>query len=164
MPFKIILFFILSMLSSVVLALDGHDFKIMSEKIESSPGVIGKFVPHAASISRRVVQAFSQTRDANGRVMEVVNLRGNHSVNISNLTSKPQTYTYKFELICDGQYFRKTETVIVAPGGYVAKSDDSYLSIKHLNPGSWPISATTDISGAAMSHASSTARLSISLS
>jgi hypothetical protein len=140
----------LSTISLNAMALEGKGVKLLSEKIESSPGMKAGFIQQAPTMqskSYHVVMVHSQAHDAQGRVRTNVRLLGNHSFYINNYTNQIQTYTYKYELNCDGRYIRKIDHVSVAPGGYARDSADSFLYTDHSTTGSWAINAVTDVNG-----------------
>lgn len=153
----------LSTISMNVLALEGKGFRILSETIEASPGVIGGFIqkPTLQSAKPLVAQAWSQAHSEEGRVYQNIRLMGNHHFNISNYTNQKQTYTYKYELNCDGQYFRKVDVVEVSPGGYMTQSADSYIYSQHIRSGLWTVNVTTDITGESSAHYLSTGTLRV---
>ena len=140
----------ISLFSLNVYALEGHGFRVISESIESSPGASGGFKPSATGVSKKsplVAFVTSQAYDAEGRMDSNVVLRGHHSFNVSNYTKVNQLYTYKYELSCDGQYFRKTDRIEVRPGGTASDMSDSYLSVYHRQPGFFRIISLTDVAG-----------------
>ena len=130
-------------------AYEGHGFRVISSTIESSPGAKGGFTQSQAlsKKSSAVAFAWSQAYDAEGMAGENVVLRGNHSFNVTNYTKTNQTYTYKYELNCDGQYFRKIDKVEVRPGGVVSDASNSYLTTFHRQGGMFGINAVTDVAG-----------------
>jgi hypothetical protein len=128
-------------------ALDGHGFRIISETIEHSPGVTGGFIPTAGKKSPGVAISWSQAYDALGRAGENVTVKGNHSINVTNYTNQNQIYVYKYEINCDGQYFRKVDKIEVRPGGVMNNHGDSYLTTYHRSSGLYRINASTDVSG-----------------
>ncbi|EKD72110.1 MAG: hypothetical protein ACD_46C00004G0004 [uncultured bacterium] len=156
--------FIISIYCAGALAYEGHGFQIVSEKIESSPGVAGKFRPayHSASHNTMTAQIWAQAHNADGKVAQTVRLWGNHSVFITNLTRAAQTYTYTYELKCDSQYYRKTDQIRVLPGGVMNNSQDSFLFLNRYTLGDWPIIVTTDLKGESSGHQESKATLRIS--
>ena len=142
----------ITLVSFNVFAYEGHGFRILSSTIESSPGAVGGFKPAAPSLTKKtpgVVFAWSQAYDAEGYPGENVVLKGNHSFNATNYTKQSQTYTYKYELNCDGQFFRKVDRVEVRPGGVVSDTSNSYLTTFHRQPGLFRINAATDVTGEA---------------
>lgn len=147
MKFKIMMSVLFATISLNAFALEGKGFRILSETIESSPGAVGGFIQKSSSSQPFYVYAWSLAHDAGGHPHQNVRLSGSHSFNISNYTKQEQVYTYKYELTCDGQYFRKIDKVKVAPGGFIMDSADSYLYTVHSRTGSWTINVVTDVAG-----------------
>ena len=129
-------------------ALEGKGFRILSEKIETSPNTQGGFIPKSSDHSSRyMVQTWSQAYNAQGRIHENIRLTGSHSLNIGNYTSQKQLYHYKYELNCDGRYVKKTDVIEVLPGGYMTDSGTSFLSASFTSPGSRGITVLTEVTG-----------------
>lgn len=140
----------LAIISTQTMALEGQGFKIISEKIESSPGTKGGFIPMATT--KHNFKSFGATTSAHaynssGRVHENIKLSSQHGFSINNRTKQTQLYDYKYELNCDGQFFRKTDRIQVAAGGYVSDAAVAFLYTVHSNSGSWPINAVSSVSG-----------------
>lgn len=127
-------------------ALSGHGFKVISEKIESSPGAVGGFRPATVS-SPGFALAWAMAYDADGRVNENVQVSGAHTFAIKNDTGIDQVYSYKMEINCDGQYIRKTDKVLLSPGGRIDDGGISYLNTYHTKTGNYQINAVTTING-----------------
>jgi hypothetical protein len=147
---SIMMFVLFSLFHVSAYALQGHGYRIISETIESSPGAKGGFAQidkNVNNITRNMAFAWSQAYDAVSRVNENTVLKGNHSFNVTNNTKQKQTYTYKYELNCDGQYFRKTDRIEVQPGGVVSDAANSYLTTSHRSSGFFRVNAVTDVSG-----------------
>lgn len=128
-------------------ALEGHGFRVLSETIEHSPGVTGWFEPGLSNKSPALAMAWSQAYNAEGSAGMNVMVRGNHSISVTNYTNQNQIYTYKYELNCDGQYFRKVDKIEVRPGGVVNERGDSFLSTYHRQKGLFSVNASTEVSG-----------------
>lgn len=140
---------LISVVVTQALALEGKDFRIISEKIEKSPNTIGGFVPKETKSTDKTfyVSAWAQAKDAQGHTHQNILISANHSFNISNYTSQKQRYAYKYDLSCDGRYVTKTDYVEVAPGGYLTSASESYMYLLHSTLGSWVIQALTEVTG-----------------
>ena len=136
----------IALLAGNAFALSGHGFEILSEKIETSPGVTGGIRP-AAMPKPGFAMAWAMVYDTDGRAGENVQVSGAHTLDIKNDTMTDQYYTYKYELSCDGQYFRKTDNILLHPGGRIDDGGISYLNTYHATGGSYKIYAVTRISG-----------------
>ncbi|HLB42858.1 MAG TPA: hypothetical protein VJN02_08445 [Gammaproteobacteria bacterium] len=147
MKFRLVISTLIASMSMNIFALEGKGFKILSETIESSPGAVGGFIQKPSPSNLSYVYAWSQAHDAQGHPHQNIQLRGSHSFNITNSSKERQIYTYKYEITCDGQYFRKIDKVQLAPGGVLADSADSYLYTVHSRTGSWTINVITDVTG-----------------
>ncbi|HTM63655.1 MAG TPA: hypothetical protein VL360_04045 [Gammaproteobacteria bacterium] len=139
--------FVLSMLGCNAFALEGHGFRLISSTIETSPGAKGWFKPTSDKKSSKVAMTRSIAYDAEGYAGMNIMLRGSHSVSITNYTNQNQIYTYKYEINCDGQYFRKVDRVEVRPGGVANENGDSYLSTYHRTKGFFSINVATEVAG-----------------
>ncbi|OGT41164.1 MAG: hypothetical protein A3F42_00785 [Gammaproteobacteria bacterium RIFCSPHIGHO2_12_FULL_37_34] len=160
MKFKFVISALIASMSMNAFALEGKGFKILSETIESSPGAIGGFIQQSSS-SKPYVYTWSLAHNADGHPHQNVRLWGNHSFNVNNYTKEKQIYTYKYEITCDGQYFRKIDKVQVAPGGFLTDSADSFLYTSHSRAGSWTINVITDVTGESSNNHSSNGTLRI---
>lgn|SRR3990167_4962519 len=154
-------FLFVGLLSLNAYALEGHGFRVLSETIEHSPGVSGKFVPSSGKKSPGIALSWSQAYDARGLANMNVMVRGSHSFSVTNYTSLNQVYTYKYELNCDGQYFRKIDKIEVRPGGVVNENGDSFLSTYHRQKGLFQINASTSVSGESTHSHTGTATLRV---
>lgn len=130
-----------------VFALSGHGYVLLSETIETSPMAKGRFAELPADAHKGYVFAWAKANDSMGKAGENAVVSGYHSVSLANPTDKDQVYTYKYELSCDGQYFRKIDHVLVHPDGFASDKGFSYLSTYHKQPGLYQINAVTDVKG-----------------
>ncbi len=128
-------------------ALDGHGFRVLSETIEHSPGVTGGFTETSGKKLPGVALSWSQAYNAEGLAGMNVVVKANHSFNVTNYTKQNQIYTYKYEINCDGQYFRKIDKIEVRPGGVANEHGDSYVSTYHRQKGLFRINAATEVTG-----------------
>jgi hypothetical protein len=128
-------------------AYEGHGFRVLSETVEHSPGVTGKFVSSVSKKTPGIALSWSQAYDARGFANTNVVLTGSHSISVTNYTNQNQIYNYKYELNCDGQYFRKVDRIEVRPGGVVNQSGSSFLTTYHRQKGLFQINASTAVSG-----------------
>lgn len=160
---RFILFLSILFCWSSAMAYEGHGFQILSEKIEKSPGLEGGFIPIGKSLPTPLLaEVWSQAHAVNGQVAQTIRLWGSHSIYIINSTPNPQIYSYSYELNCDGQFYRKTDQVKVAPGGSMKDSLESFIFTTHFATGSWPISVITDVRGESSAHQEAKALLRIS--
>ena len=146
MKLKLLVTALIATVGMNAFALEGKGFKVLSETIESSPGAVGGFVPQTPS-SQPYVYADATAQNADGRTHENIRLSGSHRFNVSNYTKEKQIYNYKYEINCDGMYFRKTDKIEVSPGGYASDSASSFLYVSFSQPGNWSINAITEVTG-----------------
>lgn len=144
--FKFMPLMAISLLAGNVYALSGHGFEIISEKIETSSGVSGGVRP-ATVKAPGMAMAWAMAYDADGKAGQNVQVSGSHTLDIKNDTRQDQYYTYKYELSCDGQYLRKTDNILLHPGGRIDDGGMSYLNTYHAVGGVFKIVAVTRITG-----------------
>lgn len=142
-------------------ALNGKDFTLLSETIETSPGLTGGFISKNSPSPQPYVSTSSRAHDASGRAHQNIRLDGDHRLTISNYTAERQIYTYVYELICDGKYIRKTDKIVVSPHGYVTDWANSYLWLSQSSPGSWTINVNTTVTGESSSNDTAYGRLRV---
>lgn len=145
---------ILSLISSNVIAGTGHGYKILSHKQEVSTGSKGWFVEKSInnpSSNPTYASTYAQPYNAEGYIDENITLKADHSFSISNETNLNQSYTYTYELNCDGQYFHSQDVISLVPGGNYQGSGTSYLETYHNNPGLFAINASTRVEGESFS-------------
>jgi len=152
----------LATISANALALEGVGVTLLREKIESSPGVNGRFIQTSGLGKMGSATTSARAYNANGKVKQDITISGSHSFNVVNQTRDNQFYNYKFELsAADGRFFRKTDSIMVKPGGNASDSASSYFSTMHDAPGKWTINAVTNVSGESSQNSSDHATLTV---
>lgn len=84
---------------------------------------------------------------AEGKVNEYIQLSGDHSVNITNGTSKKQTYEYIFDLTCMDANYHYVRHVELDPSEDFVIEAESTGVIQRQEAGGWHIYATTTVDG-----------------
>ena len=163
MKLKVISALLLSVLSFNTFSMQGHGFRIVSEKLTQSPGFRGGFKesPSKETFSPMYASAFTMTYDAEGKVNEHINIKSDHEVNISNYTSQTQRYIYKYTLLCENVYETFERTIDIEPHGNFSDNSHAYGDAQLDREGYYRIRAATEISGSESAFHESSAILRI---
>lgn len=140
-------------MSANVLAMEGNGFRIVSEKMTSTPGFDAHFesVETPSSLKKimspKYVNAMSWAFDARGHVREYIKVQGDHNVSITNNTSKVSRYTYTYTLYCESAYASFERTIDINPQGTFTDASHSYGTVQKDNSGTFGIHVGTKIDG-----------------
>lgn len=107
------------------------------------------------------INPWAQVDNVEAAINEDARIESIHTVNIMNGTPDTQTFTYTYELDCDGQHTSRTQQIILQPYGYFSDVDHLVLYSYHAKPGIFPINATTLIQGESTYPYTASARLRV---
>lgn len=146
---------VLSLLSTSVFA-----FKIISTEI-SHTGNISEFgfIESTEVISPQLAVATAYAKDAYGYVDSPIRVEGAHTIHIVNTFKEMKEYQYFYQVVCgeDAAYFK--QSVYLNPNETYTTNMKSFMNVIRSYKSTFPIVATTIISGGETSSHSSKATL-----
>ncbi len=147
---KIISTIALSLLSVTAFAYQGHGYKILNERITSSPGFNFKVIDSSktAYSSPNYITASASVNDVRGRPNEYIKLEGYHHVNISNSTTQIQRYRFMYDLKCVDAAGSFSRDIEIYPHGTFSDDTMTFATFQPTTEGLFDIYATTQITGA----------------
>lgn len=129
----------------------GPGVKLLSSKIEMSPGMQGGFKeqetmpPLTANGSAR---AYAKAAPVFGKKTENITVSGSHAYIIENRTGRAQNYVLEYKLsMGDGRFIRKTDIVLLNDNTSARGSASSYTNQYFPNTGSYRFVVETSIRG-----------------
>lgn len=146
------LFFVLGLtvVSLQAYAHQGKGYRIISEKVEMSPGAIGGLIEldsKSNGDTRKYAEVMTSAPDKTMDRNESVYVEGYHTMSIRNTTQQTQLYKYVMEVNCGNRSFRNIKHIELYPQGTFTNSSSSYLVVQENRPGTYKINAITEIVG-----------------
>ena len=128
-----------------------NNTKLLSSKIEVSPGIQGSFIENNESshfITNGSSRAYAQASAIYGRKMENVRINGSHGFIIENRSGHMQQYVIEYRLILsNGGFIRKSDTILISNNAVEKGSAFSLINQYFPTSGTFPYSVETTIRG-----------------
>jgi hypothetical protein len=136
----------------------GPGVKLISSKIDMSPGMEGGFKENNTPpelIANGSAKAYAKANPVFGKKTENIMIPGSHAYIIENKTGRAQNYVLEYKLsLNDGRFIRKTDIVLLNDNAVARGSATSYTNQYFPTTGNFRFTVETSIQGEHRDHKS----------